>query len=1050
MKRLVATALAAALTCSVAQAFVTTSHAKEVNVQTNNVQLGGFVTDGQGNALIGVSVKIKGRSEGVITDIDGKFAMSAPDGSILVVSYVGFKTREIHVTGTRTDMKITLEEDHQVLNEVVVTGFGLSQKKSTLTGAISSVGANELEKSISPNVSGALAGKIAGINFRQTDGRPGSTTSIRIRNMGTPLFVIDGVIKDEGQFNNIDFNDIESISVLKDASAAIYGVRAGNGVIVVTTKHGRLNSGNTVTLNTYYGTQTPITFPKPANTQTFITNLIQSQTIQGSAYSYTKEEYQKWMQGTEKGYQGFDWYDYIWKSAPQYYANVNFSGGSDKINYYASLGYLNQDATIHNYGGFKRYNAQMNIDAQITKKLKMGVSMNGRYEERVNPGVPGADDYWTAIFGTYRNLPTKRPFANDNPLYPQQTSSDNSTNFAILNYDTSGKMKDAWRVMQLNGNVEYEIVKGLKAKALVGYYFADRRMDNQEYTYKLYRYDKATNTYPVAFSMDNPYRQRIYESVEELTSNLQLAYNRVFGQHTVGAILGFESSKRNHPNTEIVGQPVANSMPLIHFTDINTFNDHGNNTEARLGYLVRLNYDFAGKYLIELAGRYDGSWKFPPHHRWGFFPYGSIGWRISEEKFWKESKMNNIVENLKVRASYGMTGDDDLGGLGYNAGDFLGGFNYNNGGGVIDGKYVIGTVPRGFPVTNLSWMRSKILDIGIDFSLFNSRLDGSFDFFRRKLSGIPAERNDVVLPSEVGVGLPKENLESRVNMGYDISLDWNDNIGKDVQYNVGFNMTLARVYSWDKYNPRFANAWDEYRNSAVHRYANITWGYHYVGQFQSWDEIASYPINNDGKGNTTLRPGDLKYEDVNGDKIINDMDKRPIGFYTGTDYNPVINFGFRLGASWKGISVNAEFAGSAMSSYLPNFENKLPFHDGGNNPQYMMEDTWRLSNIWDANSALIPGKYPMMLVGNSGHSNYWDSDFWIKKVRYLKLRNLEIGYQIPQQWTSKVHIKDIRVYVAAQNLFAISSIPVDPEITKDSGLTIPPTRVINIGLTAKF
>ena len=941
-----------------------------------------------------------------------------------------------------------MEEDVNTLNEVVVTGFGLSQKKATLTGAISSVGATELEKSISPNVSGALAGKIPGINFRQTDGRPGATTNIKIRNMGTPLFVIDGVIKDEGQFNNIDFNDIESISVLKDASAAIYGVRAGNGVIVVTTKKGKLNSGNTVTLNMYYGSQTPVTFPKPADTETYLTNLIQSQTIQGQAYTYSKDEYAKWLQGTEKGYQGFDWYDYIWQSAPQAYANVNFSGGSEKINYYASLGYLNQDATIHNYGGFKRYNSQINLDAQISSKLKLGVSMNGRYEERVNPGVPGGDDYWTAIFGTYRNLPTKRPYANDNPLYPQQTSGDNSTNFAILNYETSGKMKDAWRVIQLNGNVEYEIVKGLKAKALLGYYFADRRLDNQEYTYKLYSYDAATDTYPVSFSMDNPYRQRIYESVEELTSNLQLSYDHSFGNHNVSAIIGFESSKRNHPSSEVVGQPAANSIPLINYAAINTFNDSGNNTEARLGYLMRINYDFAGKYLLELAGRYDGSWKFPPSHRWGFFPYGSIGWRISEEKFWQESKINDIVNSFKIRASYGMTGDDNL--SGYSAGDYLSGFNYNNGGGVIDGKYVVGTVPRGFPVTNISWMKSKILDVGIDATFFKDRLSGTFDFFRRKLSGIPAERNDVVLPSEVGVGLPKENLESTMNMGYDLSLEWNDQIGQDFTYNVGANMTFARVYIWDRYNPRFANSWDEYRNSSVHRFANVTWGYHYIGQFQSWEEIATYPINNDGKGNTTLRPGDLKYEDVNGDGIINGYDARPIGYNTGENYNPVISYGIRLGASWKGISLNAEFAGSAMSSYYPNFENKLPFHDGGNNPQYMMEDTWHLADIWDANSELIPGKYPTMLVGNSGHSNYWESDFWIKKVRYIKLRNLELGYQLPKAWMSKIKMKDIRVYVAAQNLFTISSIPVDPEITKDSGLMVPPTRVINIGLTAKF
>ena len=334
---------------------------------------------------------VKGTSNGVITDIDGNFTLkNVPLKSQLQISYIGFETKEVLVSSGRTDFKVVLSEDSKLLNEVVVTGFGLAQKKATLTGAIASVGADELSRSSSVNTSGALVSKVAGINYRHTDGRPGSTTTLQIRNMGAPLYVIDGVQTDEGQFNNIDFNDIESVSVLKDASASIYGVRAANGVIVVTTKKGTKNSRNTVTLNTYYGWQHVSRMAKPADAVTYVENYIQSETIQNKASrTYSPEDLAKWRQGTEKNYRPFDWYDYIWVTAPQYYVNANVSGGSEKINYYFSVGHTNQESAIRNFGGMKRYNVQMNVESQITDRFKIGMTMNGRIKQLVKPGVPG-------------------------------------------------------------------------------------------------------------------------------------------------------------------------------------------------------------------------------------------------------------------------------------------------------------------------------------------------------------------------------------------------------------------------------------------------------------------------------------------------------------------------------------------------------------------------------------------------------------------------------------------------------------------------------------
>ena len=1018
-----------------------------LGVSAQNINVSGTVIDTYGEPLVGVTIQLQGTAVGTVTDIEGNFTLAnvAPN-AVLEVSYVGMKTQLVNVNGRRT-LNITLEDDSEVLSEVVVTGFGLAQRKESLTSAIAVIGAADISRSKASTSSGALVGKIAGINSRQPDGRPGASTNIQIRNMGTPLFVIDGIQSDEGQFNNIDFNDIESISVLKDASASIYGVRAANGVVVVNTKRGARNTKNTVTLNTYYGMQSLYDFPKPASATTYIKNYIQSETVQGRTnYRYTKEDYEKWQQGTEKGYVPFDWYDFIFETSPQTYINANISGGSDKINYYMSVSNLNQDAIIVNYGGFNRTNVQMNLSANISDRLRIGGGMNGRIEKRMNPGVPGGDDYWLPRFGTFRNLPTRRPFANDNPLYPTMTSTDPGTNFAWLTYDLSGKYQEAWRVVQLNFEAEYEILDGLKARALASYYLANQKLDNQEYTYKLYDYNAETDTYPVMFENNNPWRERRQGFVEEVTSNIQLSYNKRFADHTIAAVLGMEAIKRDDPSTWVHSIPTSNALHLIDYETMDTYDDRGNNTQARLGYMSRINYDFANKYLVEFSARYDGSWKFPPNHRWGFFPSGSLGWRISEEIFWRDSKLSDIFSDLKLRGSYGLLGHDNV--SGYNAFDYMGGYTYKNGGSVIDGKYTIGSVPRGLPVTTLSWIKARILDVGLDASFFDGKLSGSFDYFRRIRTGLPASRYDILLPSEVGFSLPRENLNSDMHKGYDFAVNWKDK-ASDLTYSIGANVTYSRFFDWEQYKPRFSNSWNVYRNSIHQRFGYINWGLEADGQFQSWEEIASWPIDNDRQGNRTLRPGDIKYKDVNGDGVINGMDERPIGYRQ--DSTPVLNFGMNFSFLWRGFDLAFDLTGGGMSTWYQEWEQRNPFHDGGNNPQYYMENTWRLADIWDANSELIPGKYPMLLIGNSSHSNYWNSTFWKKNVRYIKVRNLEFGYTVPKSIINKASISDLRLYVAGQNLFGFTNlIGVDPEIQDTNGLAYSTMRIINVGLTLKF
>jgi TonB-linked SusC/RagA family outer membrane protein len=1007
----------------------------------------GKIVDDKGEPLIGVTISEEGTKNRAISDLDGAYTINTESKNpTLRFSYVGFADQTLQVNN-RSNIDLKMQPLNETLNEVVVQGFGLQQKKASLTGAISSIGAKDVSRSLATTVSGALVGKIAGINSRQSDGRPGATTSLQIRNMGTPLYVIDGVVQDEGQFNNIDQNDIEQITILKDASASIYGVRAANGVVVVTTKHGHRNQPLSVEVSGYHGWQSLSRFAKPARIGTYLSHYIASQTVQGTPYTYSKDDYAKWLAGTEKGYQPFNWDEYIFRHSPQDYIAVNASGGSEKINYYFSLGNLSQTGIYRNYGGFYRTNVSMAVDAQVTNRLTVGASMNGRIEKRHQPGVPGTDDYWLPIFATYRNLPTRRPYANDNPNYPQKVSSESDTNFALLNYALSGNYKEKWRVVQLNAHADYDFGYGLKAQWQVGYYYANQELNNHEYTWKLYGYDEATDSYYITDEMNNPWRERRLGYNEEVTSNLRLNFDHTWGLHHVAAVAGLDASKRRTPSLWLHAQPTANVMELLYTNIVDEVSDRGNETQARLGWIGRFNYDYANKYLVEFSVRRDGAWKWAPGHRWGTFPSASLGWRISEENFWKDSKFAKYFDDLKIRASYGVVGDDDV--SGYSAYDYLAGYNYNNGGTALDGKYVIGSVARGLPATTFTWMKSHILDIGIDYAFLGQRLTGTLDYFNRKRTGLPASRNDVLIPVEAGFSLPAENLNSDVRRGFDGSIVWHDKVA-DLNYSVGFNFTYARRYDWEQYNPMFSNSIDEYRNSTWHRYSGVYWGYESDGQFQSWDEIYNYPIDNDGHGNRTERPGDIKYKDLNGDGVINDMDTRPIGYATGN--TPNFNYGFNFAFQWRGFDLAFDLTGGTGLGFMPRYEQMYPFHDGGNNPEYYLEDSWTLSDIWDANSELIPGKYPMPLIGNAGHVNYSrNSDFWFVNVRYIKMRNLEFGYTVPSKWLTWAKIKSIRVYMAATNLFTITNKPgYDPEGSTDSGLQYPTTRVINFGFNIKF
>lgn len=1019
----------------------------------------GTVTDDKGTTLIGVSVMVKNTKIGSTSDSNGKFKITVADNNAtLVFAYVGFIQQEVPLNG-QSAITVKLKETNENLQEVVVTGYG-SQKRESITGSIATVTSKDIERVHGgATVSTALAGKLPGVTFRMTDGRPGSSASIQIRNMGRPLYVIDGIQQDEGQFNNIAPNDIESISVLKDASAAIYGVRAANGVVVVTTKKGTTGDSK-INVDAYLGAQNWTRFPDVVRTSyDYMRYRADAELNTNGSTNITPAEIEKYRIGTDPAYRSFDWRDYVLKSnnnAPQNSVNVNFTGGTDKMTYYVSATNLYQNSVLGKEYEFNRTNIQSNITATVANGLKVGVNINGRIESRENPGVPGTDDYFLARFAVLRNTPLERPYANDNPDYLNDIGHTES-NYAFLNKKLSGVYRNDWRVLQTNFNAEYQIpgVKGLTAKAMYSYYIADYVLNNHEYTYNTYTYRPATNTYDITGGSNNPYREREQRKEFATTFQSQLNYANTFGKHSIGATLVAERIQLKHQSNYIHASPISNNLPLIYFPTADTYNDR-DDTEARIGYIGRINYNYAGKYYLEASARRDASYLFAPDKRVGYFPGVSAGWRITEEGFMKNLLGDKkILSDLKFRASYGILGDDR------NPNDpnssivapyaYLPGYNYNQGTAILDGNPVVVSRDKGIPVTRISWLKSKTFDVGADFSMLDSKLTGTVDYFYRKRTGLLGIKSDVVVPQELGYSLPQENVNSDAQYGEEISLNYASKIG-NVSFNIGGNVAYTRSKNLDTYNPLFFNSWDQYRNSSINRFSNVDWGYVVDGQFTSQEQINNYPVNIDGKGNRSLLPGDLIYKDQNGDGKIDEYDQRPIGY--GYGKQPNINFGLTLGASYKSFDFHADFSGGAGYTWFQNYETRWAFQNGGN-LNSIFEDRYHRADPYNLNSEWIPGYYPANRynVGTS-HSDYAsNSTFWLHSVKYLRARTIEFGYTLPASLLSRIKIKRARFYVNGYNLFSIDNVKkfnIDPEVADDNGLQFPQNKVINLGLNLTF
>lgn len=1016
--------------------------------QTSNKRqkITGQVKDASGEPLAGVHVQEVGFANAAITDIDGHYSINVSGfKSVLKFTYIGMKPQEITVGHAQT-VNVIMQEDTRLMDEVVVVGYG-TQKKGNLTGSISVVKSEEILKTTHTSLAQELQGKVPGLQIRQGSGTPGSyDNAINIRGFGTPLFVIDGIPRDgASEFQRLNPNDIESISVLKDASAAIYGLNAANGVILVTTKKGQKGKP-TFSYSGVVGFQKPTDVVEMMNAVQFLEIQNDANVNMGQYPITSQEEMEKWRKGGP-GYENTDWLNETFKSSSlQHQHNVSVSGGGDFVSFFFSLGYLCDEGIIKNGGfNYEKYTFRSNVTAHLSKHLKADIEMSGRYDIQDEPNSGFLD-----IFkGTRTSWPTQTPYANNNPEYPSKINPTNNNPVAASNPDLVGSNKSKWKSLQTSLSLTWDVpfVKGLQLRGKIAYdnnFYMDKKIHK---AYGVYTYLPESDSYQQEMIGNPPSLVQDNNHGERIVLQGQIAYNRRFNErHNVGATLVYEQNKYNYSSTNIYRQYDFFTNDQIESTSPNNQSSWGNDSEeASMSYIGRFNYDYMGKYLLEFAFRYDGSYRYAPESRWGFFPVVSAGYRISEENFIKENIP--FIDNLKIRASYGQVGE--------NAGapfQYVPGFTTTGGGGYefTDGVYTIGAASPGIVNRNLTWFKSNILDVGIDLSLFKGLFAMELDLYQRDRKGLLATRN-LSLPNTFGGTLPQENLNSDRVRGFDIVIRHNNRI-RDFRYGISANLNFARTMQRYVERSEFRSSWERWKSGTSNRWNDIVWGYEIEGQFKDTEDIVHSPLQNGNMGNSKELPGDFKYADVNGDGVISEADMLP-NMWGG---DPKLHYGITLDATWKGFDLNVLFQGSGKYSvrYKENQIDMLMF--GGNSPAFFA-DRWRKADPYDPTcNEWIAGKWPAARRPEDRGAYYNESNVWRRDASYLRLKSLELGYTFPKQWLTHTGLSNVRVYVNAYNLFTWTDDILkgfDPEKTEGEwsvGYTYPVMRSFNFGINVSF
>lgn len=1006
----------------------------------------GTVRDEAGNPLPGVSVIVKGTTTGSITDAQGKYSINAPDNAILVFTYIGYTKIELPVGG-KTLLNIQLIPDQTSLNELIVVGYG-TQKKETVTGSISQVKGTELVKSPQPNLSNALAGRFSGVVINNRGGEPGyDGSSITIRGQATTgsnavLVVVDGVPGQIGGLERLDPNDIESVSVLKDASAAIYGNRAANGVILVTTKKGKTGKP-TISYSFNQGFSSPTRLPKLADAATYaqIMNEINYYASEsgGLNQSYSEEQIQKFRDGSDPIlFPNTDWAETVLKkSALQNQHSLSVNGGTDDVKYYMSLGMIDQDGIYKNgVTSYKQYNFRSNIDANVSKRLKVGLSLAGREENRKFP-ITGANDLFRSL---YRSKPIVAAF------YPNglPTRGIEGSNPAVLVTDLGGTSNNPTQVLNaiLRGSYQIPGIEGLSAD---GFFSVDKsnvftKTFNKPYL--LYEYQASTDTYTSGVYGGNNNKATLKESQRReslITSNIKLNFERRFGLHNINAFVGYEQSKNNLEFFDADRfNYLSNQLPELSQggTAATDFLNSGYSSNyTRKSIISRLAYAYDDKYLFEGQLRRDGSSIFAPGKQWGTFPSVSAGWRINKEKWFGDNV--KFFDELKLRASYGSLGNDNVNAFQYYDNYILvgNGFVAQAPGGAATIQPGVGLSKLANP--NITWEVSKKLDIGIN-ATFLKNFTFEAIYFKQKRSDILATRN-ASLPGSSGIVnpyndgssnynplVPSENIGKVNSEGFEGTLGYTHR-GNEFNWGVSGNMTYAKseVIFIDE-----ASGTLDYQKKTG-RPLNSYLLYNAIGIFRTQADLDNNPHVSGAK------IGDLIYEDYNRDGVLN-ADDMSMAKYGNI---PQITYGFNFNASYKNFDVSVLFAGQARVS------------------QYVLPESGSIGNFYSswADNRFSPsnpnGSFPKVTerAGNAISGGAYKNNFWLNNSSFLRLKNVELAYNLKGDFLSKIKVSGVRIFASAFNLFTITKVKdYDPEGSSESGQFYPQQRIINLGANVKF
>ena len=1005
---------------------VATSNKLEVTSvqQQNKRTVHGIVTDQNGEPVIGATIAVKGTKAKTVTDIDGRYEIQVAGNGTLEISYIGFTTKEVATNG-KTSINVSLAEDVKSLNDVVVIGYG-SQKKVTLTGAVSAITGDKLQERKVASLSNALQGTMPGVTVQQYSGQPGADgASIRIRGLGSinsdmnPLVLVDGI---EMDINQVDPNSIASISVLKDAaSASIYGSRASNGVILVTTKRGQQGKV-ALTYSGYLTIQTPTNMPDPVPAWQYLQAELDSWDNAGISVSDAQRAQQLAMIEAQKKYKPNNWdrYDTNWKDATisdnalMYNNNVTLSGGSDKINFFSSLTNMHQDGLIAN-DNYKRTNLTLNADAQLYSWLKIGVESALRFSTLRNPGAGSPK---AIINQALYMLPTLSAVHELDGNWGYGKNGLNPTAMA----EDSGFSKTKTHESVLGGTFTITPFAGMEINGQ----YSRRQVTS--------RGRKVIQPYTVSLAGQvmgqYPNEDRVSESWSESVRNyykIQASYEKTMRKHYGKLMAGFQAEDNDYSDFGAARKFFDLGKWYLGNGDSSTATNSGNASSwSMMSWFGRFNYNYDEKYLLELDGRFDGSSRFTKGNRWGFFPAVSAGWVISREPFMDWARKS--VDLLKLRASYGTLGNQNIGNYPY-AAVINPGYSYYFG----DEKEISnGVAQTALSNPNIGWEKSSQFNIGIDLTMFNGALSFTGEYYYKKVYDMLMK---FALPYYAGMQPPYTNAGDMRNSGWEVAVTYKGHVS-DFEY--GATLTLNdnrnKITNLNGLNSADKTLMEQYPLNGI-------WGYKTNGYYTDWDDVASSP-----KLSNAARPGFVKYEKVNSaegtDPMVIDSNDQ---VYLGDPF-PHYEYGVNLFCKWKGFDFTAFFQGVGQRKVFMSGVGLKPFANGANLFKHQL-DSWTEDN---PNAA-----YPILVPEANAGDNYVRSDKWVRSGAYCRLKNMVLGYTLPKKVVQSIGINNLRVYVGAQNLFTIDNFykGYDPEVSYGGsvgGEFYPIMQTFTFGLDVKF